>query len=130
MSERIESFRDLNVYKLAVELQQEIFEFTKHFPNEELYSLTNQIRRSSRSIGANIAESWQKRRYPAHFVSKLSDADGEQAETQHWLDTFVKCKYLSSKEYQVLLEKCKRIGKMLGKMMAEPENWCGRFYNK
>jgi len=81
MSERIESFRDLNVYKTAVELQQAIFTLTKKLPKEEIYSLTNQIRRSSRSIGANITESWQKRRYPAHFVSKLSDADGEQAET-------------------------------------------------
>jgi four helix bundle protein len=130
MGTKIESFRDLNVYKLAVELQQEIFELTKKFPKEELYSLTNQIRRSSRSVGANIAEGWQKRRYPAHFVSKLSDADGEQAETQHWLDTSLKCKYLPSKEYGVLLQKCKKIGAMLGKMMAEPENWCGRFNSK
>ncbi len=127
MGAKIESFRDLNVYKLAVELQQEIFELTKKFPKEELYSLTNQIRRSSRSIGANIAEAWQKRRYPAHFVSKLSDADGEQAETQHWLDTSLKCRYLSSKEYEMLLEKCKKIGRMLGKMMAEPKSFCARF---
>ena len=127
MSERIESFRDLNVYRLAVELQQEIFTLTKKFPKEELYSLTDQIRRSSRSIGANIAESWQKRCYPAHFVSKLSDADGEQAETQHWLDTSVKCKYISSEEHRRLLEKCRKIGRMLGKMMAKPESWCGRF---
>jgi four helix bundle protein len=127
MSEKIESFRDLNVYKTAVELQQEIFELTKKFPKEELYSLTNQIRRSSRSIGANIAEAWQKRRYPAHFVSKLSDADGEQAETQHWLDTSLKCKYISNKDCQRLLEKCKKIGRMLGKMMAEPKSFCARF---
>ncbi|MBA7677985.1 hypothetical protein ES703_86252 [subsurface metagenome] len=130
MSERIESFRDLNVYKLAIELQQEIYELTKKFPKEELYSLTDQMRRSSRSIGANIAESRQKRRYPAHFVSKLSDADGEQAETQHWLDTSLKCEYISSKDHQRLLGKCKKIGRMLGKMMAEPENWCSRFNNK
>lgn len=130
MSERIESFRDLNVYKMAVELQQEIFVLTKRFPKEELYSLTDQIKRSSRSIGANIAESWQKRRYPAHFVSKLSDADGEQAEMQHWLDTSLKCEYISSKEHGMLSEKCKKIGRMLGKMMAEPENWCARFNDK
>jgi len=130
MSERIESFRDLNVYKLAVEFQQEIFVLTKKFPKEEIYSLTDQLRRSSRSIGANIAESWQKRRYPAHFVSKLSDADGEQAETQHWLDTSLECKYISAKEHVLLLTKCKRIGRMLGKMMAEPENWCAQFQNK
>ena len=130
MAEKIESFRDLKVYKLSVELQQEIFTLTKKFPKEELYSLTDQIRRSSRSIGANIAESWQKRRYPAHFVSKLSDADGEQAETQHWLDTSVKCKYISGKEHKMLLVKCKIIGRMLGKMMAEPHKWCARFNEK
>ena len=77
MGERIERFQDLKVYQLAFELQQEIFELTKTFPKEEIYSLTNQIRKASRSIGANIAESWQKRRYVAHFVSKLTDADGE-----------------------------------------------------
>ena len=124
MSERIESFRNLNVYKLALELQQEIFELTKQFPKEELYSLTDQIRRSSRSIGANIAESWQKRRYPAHFVSKLTDADAEQAETQHWLDTSLACKCISSNEHGRLLEKCKKIGRMLGKMMSKPESFC------
>jgi four helix bundle protein len=98
MTEEIRSFRDLDVYKLSFELQQEIFALTKQFPEEELYSLSDQIRRSSRSIGAtNIAESWQKRRYPAHFLSKLSDADGEQAETQHWLDTSLECKYISKK---------------------------------
>jgi len=127
MSQRIESFRDLNVYKTAVELQKLMFEVTKRFPKEEVYSLTNQIRRSSRSIGANIAESWQKRRYPAHFVSKLSDADGEQAETQHWVSTALECGYISDREHRQLLEKCRRIGRMLGKMMAEPQSWCGRF---
>jgi four helix bundle protein len=130
MSERINSYKDLNVYKLACELQQEVFEITKKFPREELYSLTDQIRRASRSIGANIAESWQKRRYPAHFVSKLSDADGEQAETQHWLDTSLDCKYISAKENKTLTEKCRKIGRMLGKMMSEPQKWCGRFKNE
>jgi four helix bundle protein len=129
MSERIESFRDLNVYKAAFELQQEIFTITKSFPKEELFSLTNQMRRSSRSIGANIAESWQKRRYVAHFISKLSDADGEQAETQHWLDTPFACKYISNEEHRKLLEKCKVIGRMLGKMLREPKKWCTRFSN-
>jgi four helix bundle protein len=129
MSTKIESFRDLNVYKLAIELQQEIFELTKKFPKEEIYSLTDQIRRASRSIGGNIAESWHKRRYPAHFLSKLSDADAEQAETQHWLDTSLKCKYISSQEHQNLLDKCKRIGKMLGKMMNNPDSFCGISYD-
>ena len=87
MAEKISNFRDLRVYELAFELQQEVFETSKQFPAEERYALTDQVRRSSRSIGANLPEAWQKRRYLAHFVSKLTDADGEQAETQHWLDT-------------------------------------------
>ena len=83
MGEIISSFQDLRVYKLGFELQQELFVASKRFPAEERYALTDQVRRSSRSIGADIAEAWHKRRYPAHFVSKLTDADGEQAETQH-----------------------------------------------
>lgn len=124
MGERIESFKDLNVYQVAFELQQEIFELTKNFPKEEFYSLTNQIRRASRSIGSNIAEAWQKRRYIAHFVSKLSDADGEQAETQHWLDTSIACEYISADRHKRLFDKCKKVGMMLGKMIREPQSWC------
>ena len=86
MSEKISSLKDLRVYKLAFELQQGIFKISKTFPVEERYALTDQVRRASRSIGANLAEAWQKRRYIAHFVSKLTDADGEQAETQHWAE--------------------------------------------
>lgn len=130
MSKRIDSFRDMNVYKAAFDLQPEIFALTKRFPREETYSLANQIKRSSRSIGANIAEAWQKRRYVAHFVSKLSDADGEQAETQHWLDTSLACAYISAKEHRSLLQKCKRIGRMLGKMLHEPDKWCAHFPRK
>ena len=95
MADKIRSFRDLKVYQFSFSLQQEIFEKSKYFPKEELFSLTDQIRRSSRSIGANQAEAWHKRRYRAHFVSKLTDSDGEQAETQHWLDTALECKYIS-----------------------------------
>jgi four helix bundle protein len=124
MSEKISSFKDLRVYKLAFEVQQEIFETSKRFPTEERYSLTDQIRRASRSIGANLAEAWQKRRYVAHFVSKLTDADGEQAETQHWLDTATACNYVSEKNQKILLGKCARIGQMLGTMMAKPEKFC------
>jgi four helix bundle protein len=124
MSEKISSFRELRVYRTAFALQQEIFGVTKRFPKEELYSLTDQIRRSSRSIGANIAEAWQKRRYPAHFVSKLSDADGEQAETQHWLDTARKCGYISSEYYDQLMPSCRKIGRMLGAMINKPETFC------
>jgi four helix bundle protein len=124
MSEKISSFKDLRVYKLAFEVQQEIFQTSKRFPAEERYALTDQIRRASRSVGANLAEAWQKRRYVAHFVSKLTDADGEQAETQHWLDTATACEYVSEKEQKALLEKCSRIGQMLGSMMAKPEKFC------
>jgi len=129
-SERIESFLDLNVYRKAFELQQTIFEITKSFPKEEQYSLTDQIRRSSRSVGANISEAWQKRRYKAHFLSKLSDADGEQSETQHWLKTAYSCVYISKKEYEDLTQRYKEIGSMLGKMMKDPEKWCSRFNSK
>jgi four helix bundle protein len=124
MSEKISSFKDLRVYKLAFELQQDIFETSKGFPAEERYALTDQIRRASRSIGANLSEAWQKRLYVAHFISKLTDADGEQAETQHWLDTAVACDYLSENLQKTMLEKCFRIGQMLGTMMAKPEKFC------
>ncbi len=129
MAERIESFRDLKVYQSAFKLQQEIFEISKGFPKEELYSLTDQIRRSSRSIGANIAEAWHKRRYQAHFVSKLSDSDAEQAETQHWLDSARACGYISHEKHNTLLEKCMKIGRMLGSMITKPESFC-RQYSK
>jgi four helix bundle protein len=124
MAEKISNFRDLRVYKLAFELQQEVFETSKQFPIEERYALTDQIRRAPRSIGTNLAEAWQKRRYIAHFVSKLTDVDGEQAETQHWLDTAAACDYISEREKDVLLGKCSRIGQMLGTMMAKPEKFC------
>lgn len=124
MSEKISSFKDLRVYKLAFELQQEIFETSKRFPAEERYALTDQVRRASRSIGANLSEARQKRRYVAHFVSKLTDADEEQAETQHWLDTATAFGYVAEKDQKVLLEKGVRIGQMLGTMMAKPEKFC------
>jgi four helix bundle protein len=96
--EHAKSFRDLVVYKKARAVAKEIFELTKTFPKEEMYSLTDQVRRSSRSIGAQNAEAWAKRRYEKHFVSKLTDADGEQLETQHWRDTAEDCEYLSPDE--------------------------------
>ncbi len=128
MAERILSFRDLRIYKLAFALQQEIFEISKRFPVEERYALTDQIRRASRSTGANISEAWQKRRYVAHFVSKLTDADGEQAESQHWIGCSLACRYISESEHEALLQKCFRIGQMLGAMMADPDKWCHREY--
>ena len=118
------SFRDLIVYKKARELSHTIFKLTKRFPKEEAYSLTDQIRRSSRSVGAQIAEAWAKRRYEKHFVSKLTDSDGEQQETQHWIKTALDCEYISQEEAESLLEKCAEIGRPLGGMIAKAEQFC------
>lgn len=127
MSEKLMSFRDLRVYEAAFALQQAIFEFTTRFPREEVYSLTDQVRRASRSVGANIAEAWQKRRYPSSFVSKLSDADSEQAETQHWIATAYACHYLEPAVHDQLLSQCLEIGRMLGSMMASPQKFSRSF---
>lgn len=124
MAERIESFRDLIVYQKAFSLQQIIFKTTKSFPKEELFSLTDQIRRSSRSIGSNLAEAWHKRCYIAHFVSKLTDSDGEQAETQHWIHTSYHCKYISTEKRNDLVKRCKEVGRILGSMISNPEKFC------
>ena len=121
----VKSFRDLVVYKKARQLSLEIFRVSKSFPKEETYSLTDQIRRSSRSIGAQIAEAWAKRRYEKHFVSKLTDADGEQQETRHWLDTAADCGYLTQSQVTSLDEKCTEIGRLLGGMIAKADLFCG-----
>lgn len=120
----VESFRDLTVYKKTRQLSLEIFQVTKSFPKEEMFSLTDQIRRSSRSIGAQIAEAWAKRRYPKHFISKLTDADGEQQETQHWLIISADCGYLTEKQLAIYSEKCAEIGRLLGGMIAKAELFC------
>lgn len=130
MTDKLEyasSFKDLLVYRKARELSLTIFRLTKRFPKEENYSLTDQIRRSSRSIGAQIAEAWAKRQYEKHFLSKLTDADGEQQETQHWIGTALDCEYLSHEEANLLLEKCAEIGRLLGGMMAKSEQFCKLF---
>jgi four helix bundle protein len=124
MAKAISSYRDLIVYQKAFQLQQRVFEASKSFPREETYALTDQIRRSSRSIGANIAEAWQKRRYSAHFVSKLSDAAAEQAETEHWLRTSKVCGYLSEPQFAEPVSLCTEIGSLLGAMMMNPGKWC------
>ena len=120
----VESFRDLEVYKLAREVSKEIFILSKSFPKEETYSLTDQIRRSSRSVGAQIAEAWGKRRYEHHFIAKLTDADSEQLETQHWLDEVEECKYIKSEASKLLLQKCESIGKMLQSMIDKSATFC------
>jgi len=121
----VRSFRDLDVYKAAISLSNSIFESTKRFPKEEMYSLTDQIRRSSRSVGAQIAEAWGKRRYEKHFISKLTDADAEQLETQHWIEVALNCAYISEQERFVLIEQCNYIGKMLFSMIAKSKLFCG-----
>ncbi len=120
---KAQSFRELEVYQLAFDLQQEIFQLSKRFPKEEAYSLTDQIRRSSRSVGSNLAEAWRKRRYPAHFASKLTDSDGENSETQHWLLTAEACDYLESPVVEDLMKRSLEIGAKLGRMIANPEQW-------
>ncbi|MEW6286461.1 MAG: four helix bundle protein [Chloroflexota bacterium] len=120
-----DSFRDLIVYQKSRQLQREILKLTKSFPKEEMFSLTDQIRRSSRAIGANITEAWAKRRYEKHFVSKLTDSDGEQMETQHWIETALECEYIDQKTSAQLIEKCLEIGRMLGGMMDKAELFCG-----
>jgi four helix bundle protein len=119
------SFRDLLVYQKARGLAREVFRLTMSFPREETFSLTDQIRRSSRSIGANIAEAWAKRRYERHFVSKLTDADGEQHEAQHWIETAADCGYWPEETARDLRARCEEIGRLLNGMMEKAALFCG-----
>ncbi len=118
------SFRDLRVYKMAMAAANDIFILSKRFPPEEKYSLTDQIRRSSRSVPANVAEAWRKRRYPLAFVAKLSDADGESAETQSWLDIALSCGYITREQHADMDAKYHHICAQLCLMMGNPEKWC------
>ena len=117
------SFRDLTVYKKAFELAMMIFEISKSFPKEEKYSLTDQIRRSSRSVCSSIAEAYRKRRYEAHFISKTSDADMENSETQVWLDFTFECKYIDKISYDDLSSRSNEIGRMLNHMIENPKSY-------
>ena len=116
-------YKDLKVFQMAYRLAMEIFRETKAFPREERYSLTDQIRRSSRSVAANIAEGYRKRRYPKMFVSKLADADGEATETQVWLDFALDYGYLPQDRHDELINGYEEIGKMLGTMITRPEKF-------
>ena len=120
-----ESFRDLIVYQKCRALAKEIKELSQSFPRDEKFSLTDQVRRSSRAIGANIAESWAKRRYEKHFISKLTDSDGEQMETQHWIGTVMDCEYIDQKTNDQLIVKCLEVGRMLNGMMDKADMFCG-----
>jgi four helix bundle protein len=120
----IRSFRDLNVYTAAREAALAIFEVTKSFAREERYSLTDQIRRSSRAVNAMIAEAWAKRRYEAAFVSKVNDALGEATETQSWLDHALDSRYITSAQFKELNAKRQQIGGMLNKMTERAHDFC------
>lgn len=119
----IRSFKELRVWQNAIEVAMEIFEITKLFPIEERFSLTDQIRRSSRSVAANITEAWRKRRYPAAFVSKLSDAESEAAETQTWIEIALRCNYLTSEQASYLDKRCEELLSQLVTMISHPEQW-------
>ena len=124
------SFRDLIVYQKSRGVAKKVFLVTKSFPKNEMFSLTDQVRRSSRSVGAQIAEAWAKRRYPNHFISKLSDADGEQNETQHWIETAMDCGYMKADEADAINNDLQEIGKMLGAMINRAQDFRGPDYNR
>lgn len=117
------SFNDLIVYQKAFQLSLDIYDVSKQFPSEEKYSLTSQIRRSSRSVCANIAEGYRKRQYPAHFLAKLSDADMENTETNVWLDFSLACNFIDSETFNTLKQKNTEIGRLLGSMIKYPEKY-------
>jgi four helix bundle protein len=122
------SYQELNVYEKAFNLSKAVFEITKAFPKEESYSLTDQLRRSSRSIGAQIAEAWAKRRYEKHFISKLTDADAEQMESQHWIHVAYSCGYINEEVMQNWLVELATIGRMLHTMMEKSGTFCSTQY--
>ncbi|REL37535.1 four helix bundle protein [Rhodohalobacter sp. SW132] len=120
---RIHSHRELDVYRMSFDASMRLFELSKAFPREEQYSLTDQVRRSSRSVSANISEAFRKRKYPKSFVSKLSDAEAEAAETQTWLDFAFKCKYIDPEPYKMLNREYDFIIGKLVNMARFPEKW-------
>jgi len=123
-TKRINSVRELEVYRLAFDTAMEIFQISKSFPVEEKYSLTDQIRRSSRSVCTNLAEAWRKRRYRAVFVNKLSDSEQEAAETQTWLEFAWKCNYINEEIFKRLDDKYEHIFAMLITMERKADTFC------
>jgi four helix bundle protein len=121
---RVDSYKELSVYKRLFEIQYTLFCISKPWPRSEVYALTDQLRRSSRAIGANVAEAWAKRHYPAHFASKLSDADAELQETKHWLDTAVQCGYLNAADRQDIARELDHAGRQLGRMIVRSDAFC------
>ncbi|MFZ0599248.1 MAG: four helix bundle protein [Flavobacterium sp.] len=116
-------FKELLAYKKSFELAMEIFQLSKAFPKEEKFSLTDQIRRSSRSVSANIAESYRKRRYVNHFISKLTDSDAENSETNVWLEFSLKCEYINQEKFDLLNAKNAEIGKLINYMINNPNKF-------
>ena len=120
---RVNSAKELTVYGKAYEIAMRIFEISQRFPREERYALTTQIRRSSRSVCMNLREAWAKRRYRAHFISKLTDCDGENSETDTALDFAKDCSYITDQEHKQLTALCTEVGKMLGSMINTPDRF-------
>ena len=118
------SYKDLLAYKKAVILAEKVYKLTKEFPKEELYSLTDQIRRSSRSVGAQIAEAWDKRRYINHFILMLTNAGAELNETEHWLDLCENCTYITDEESRELINLCHKINGLIGGMISKADRFC------
>ena len=117
-------YKDLRVFQLSYKLAMDIFEITKTFPKEEKFSLTDQIRRSSRSVPANIAEAWKKRSYPKMFVSKIIDAAGEAGETEVWLDISKDSKYITIEDHKEMMDGYDEVNRMLYGMLEKPEKFC------
>ena len=117
------SVKDIKVFKKAFSLAMSIFEFSKSFPKEETYSLTDQIRRSSRSVCICLLEAYRKKRYPAHFISKVTDSDMENSETSGWLDFALACKYIDDKKYKEFITENEEIGKLLNHMINNPDKY-------
>jgi four helix bundle protein len=119
----VRDYKDLLVYQKAFGLAMDIFEISKRFPKEETYSLTDQIRRSSRSVYANFAEAYKRRKYPNHFLSKLTDCDAENAETAVWLNFSLACNYITEIEHNKLLSQKTEIGRLLGDIFRNPQKY-------
>jgi four helix bundle protein len=120
------SFKKLVAYQKSRTLALTVFQVSKSFPREEMFSLTDQLRRSSRAIGANIAESWAKRNYEKHFISKLTDADAEQLETQHWLEIAHDCGYINDQKARALLTQTEEVGRLIGSMISNAHTFCNQ----
>ncbi len=118
------TFRDLVAHSKARALARDVFDFTLTLPKDEEYSLKDQMRRASRSIGAQIAEAWAKRRYEKHFISKLTDADAEQTETQHWMDIALDCRYLDKVHYVQFIERLEEINRLIHGMINKADSFC------